>query len=741
MINNNCQKTNLNNGLPFDEDTTRTLHIEQGQGEGNAAIIPFALPLNQPLVEREIENGAAMSINKDEQEIVITRSSEPAVIGQEITYTYTELQASVFYFITQIQRLGEFIQKNIDSKFIIEIKKDATIEQLIRKKNELNTYILKDNKLIKHYQVFKNTVVIPESRFLLKKALGEKKLLSVDFSLSVLEEIINKHIAFGNEKNDILKLSLVVDKKEKSIKGLDVIVSQAIIDLRKIMVEKYFFLLPIVLKLEDDFDGKIVELSKYGGLQSNSKCSEETLKKLQENAMSLIPSIASYSTILQVAIDLLVKIQKSPKTFKNLDLLLNKCTKYLDDFRENQFVCNWKNIRSSGFSKDYENIKVCLEKLKDKLYNLKMEQVWSSPAAIKVKKGQPAGGAPKKAKAPVKKKITQGKVDANPAEKNPIKTQVTSNKGPEEVAKKVEPAQINSMDNVSKEEKTEEKTNEIIVPANSQKAAKEEVLETAKVDPTQINAMDNISKEEKTNEIIVPTNSQEVAKEDALETEKVEPTQINRRDNEIHKNGVPEMKNEIFSIELKEDDFENVEETNQLLELVLQWIDKDRKTKSELQELKKKQAIEKSQEEKKKAKESIESTKIEKKPEVKVLGIDEKMLLSAILDQKTHHLIFNDTQIKTLIHALGGKVLNGSKNKQNIYFGNSNSKSGAFEAFHDKDPRGYLTGPWLEKVGDAIKKGVRTSDIAIETIKNNLTEEIYSEIDWSIKGEKEKAAQ
>lgn len=676
IINNNQSKTVLvNNNINKDiGGNAQLMPIEQGRSEKIINITSSINTSDQPLITREIENSSKLSISENQQTSILTtiESTSTVTINEEM---YNEQKASLLYLMIQVGALGEFIKEHINSNYPIKnlknIAQDITMVSLMHEKYQLNDYILKNSKDIKRYNEFIRGPIYNKARNSLDNILGLEKGSSVHLTLFIFEEIFTKTLNWVNERRQI-SISLNSFKKAKVIKGLDEIIKKSISDFTNIMSNKYHYLLPILLNLEDSINVKLVTLSQYIGLLP-PKCELNiemllSIRKDAQKSFAAVSYISNYMTRLQHMIDLFAKAQKSPKTMQTLELLLAESTKHLEFYKKNNFQRAGIKNCANDFDQGYNSINSTLEKLIKELYSLKLNEVWADSPVAKVNKKQLV------AKKKVQKQSVQKKVNSN------------------QIAERPENLQVNSID----------------LP----KAKSEGKLESGQVDQGD---KENIAP--KANENALSTSLQNDIQKPAPDTSKMDSAQIKIEENQLPKKGISEIKNEIISIEIKEEDSENVErETNELLELVFNWIGIDQKAKSELKEQKKQQEINKRQAEKQQAKQPLEAIS-EKKPVVIELK-DEQATFDAIFSEKTCHLILRDSEIKSLITKLKGRVERGEKNKWNIFWGSlqNKHKSGEYEVNHDGDKNGFLKKKWVKRVAMAIYDGVKRGYIAEEMI-------------------------
>ncbi len=76
------------------------------------------------------------------------------------------------------------------------------------------------------------------------------------------------------------------------------------------------------------------------------------------------------------------------------------------------------------------------------------------------------------------------------------------------------------------------------------------------------------------------------------------------------------------------------------------------------------------------------------------------------------HLVFKGTEIENIITRLGGSTRGAARGGFHIRF--SGEIMGRFEVLHDKDPRGYVTSYWIDRVLSALRRAVRAGHIAVE---------------------------
>ena len=167
---------------------------------------------------------------------------------------------------------------------------------------------------------------------------GKDMARNMLISFSVYREIYLKYYEFSDERNEALSLSLKNSLNNNIIKGFDSIIDHALKNLRKIVNNKYYSAFSALLDLDISLDDKARSFLKYlyGSDAKIDQMSSEVLftNISQDACFSKISNVACYVMKLQILIDLLTEIKKSPKTLENLKIALEKSQDSLNYYVE-----------------------------------------------------------------------------------------------------------------------------------------------------------------------------------------------------------------------------------------------------------------------------------------------------------------------------------------------------------------------------------------------------------------------
>lgn len=649
----NTIKTSSNALINSGKTTNLNLPLELGTGEKKVGLI-INQTSNHPIVNRNI--GIVPTKNPEIPTLQSYQniSEAPDQVILEREEEYEELLISTYYYRSQVICIVEFIQEHIDPEFNEDLNILFSLEMLMGKKIELIDYISKrDSTIIEKFQKWQTDMQHNIFIKVLERALDPEKGYAMRMALDIFEIIVSSLIVTKEESNKNETLNLNNSSKDCTvIEGLNSFINDTIKDLKKIMNEKYFPLLRLFLKF-DNYSEKLKKMGEYVGLfKSDVNINSDDIGKIMidnasENAM-MTTFIIGYIIKLKIFIDMLIRIKESHNaTLENLDIALQACNICLEYY---------KQIKPQNITKNTEFID---NFIRNSAFSKDYNEVKSSLNEIEKKLYELSSKA---------KFSTQNVSGMD-------KTNQKQKKGKKLIQEKSKQGKNQGKANNTKETLLKPNTDSVqtVIMSHVNVVAKETV-------------------DEKINDFIIQAIN---VQDEAPEKSKIgDATQIN-----------------IEKKILDEEDLENVEwEVNGLVENLLQIIEKDRKTKLMLKELKAKQ----------KPKEYSESIVIEKKPEVIKLNTKNQRTLDTIFSGKYCHLELFGLEIESLIKALKGRIKYVAKNKIDILWLNGETGkyevADSYETWHQSDKRGFLTDGYVQRVRHAIRRGVELKAIAEEMI-------------------------
>lgn len=169
------------------------------------------------------------------------------------------------------------------------------------------------------------------------------------------------------------------------------------------------------------------------------------------------------------------------------------------------------------------------------------------------------------------------------------------------------------------------------------------------------------------------------------------------------------------------EDIELIErETNELMEVLRQLIERDRKEKLERKEAQKDANFKKPLlvETDKDHVNLKTSTVIEPKPPIIKLSSKRQKTLDMLLKNPPLHFEILGDDVERLITKLNGRVEGAKGSSYTVFWGDSKKHGGTYEVFHKKGAHGdgYLTSEYATRVFEAIETGIAYGYIARETI-------------------------
>lgn len=581
------------------------------------------------------------------------------------------------YLIKKLNLIVGFIKKNVDNNYEIDFGNDRTLEDLLEKLGEIN-YFMWGTKQAELYDKFLEEKLKPELLNIaikdVEKFGGLDNARNIHFSLVVIEEIFRKSYEFDNERLKVSNLMLNMFDIDNCNEGYDKL-GQVITEIKKMINDKYYSLFRILLNLDINVYEKAKGLLIYSGLSCNKLSDEDIFQNSHAPGnFERIPNSVCYISKLQIFIDVLTKITQHPKNLSNLEMALKECKICSDYFEEDLSTMRLaqKNQGTSPFIEDYDKFRMYLKRLTRDLTSIIENIKRNLQRKIEDNKPIPisTGLSNKKQQQPPRnnstKKGQNKKGKQNPQLLKSVQTKVATSAGKQQTNVSVTPKKEAIITNIL--------PNETLKQGDDEKNINSEVIATQEI---------------RNNEI--PSQKQAAS-------------QIN-----------------ILTINPPiEDNFEDVEkETSELFKVMRGWIELSQEKKLALKAKKEKEALEKKKAEKAAEEKKETTVSIEKKPMPAVIELKpkKKTILNTILSGKSCHLILKGEQIESLIKALGGDVTAGGKNKFDITW--KGKRTGEYEVLHDRDPRGYLTAEFVNRVGHAILEAVRQGYIAEDTIAVN----------------------
>lgn len=523
------------------------------------------------------------------------------------------------------------------------------------------------------------------------------------------------------------------------------VINKAIRSLKTIKEKCYYPLLNIMMDQELDLKSKYVKLLKCKeGREPNKselahfQCIENRNPKQREIALKLsklgmeqqvndalrnqsiahfksqltyqyLHPLASHVRKLQDLINILHKVQNSPKTIKNLVSILKLVNVYCEFFVKevNVFSHDAKNLSSQCYQ-DYLMIKTFFFDLKKQIHEKLTSAIMKRASALK-----------NEIEANEQRSPTV-KVKEVPVEQNPV--------APKHKRKKRRIRNVEKIEPQTKEPKIVEanndnKKNEAITA----KPENNEVIESIIIptSPREKSVKSRLPKEEniifekikiegpelKDRKVIQKPEEKEKLKSFIKDNQ---PPVKNLMSEELHEKSFDEEFDEEIFDAISEDSFDTSDdslgdierEANVLMEILRQIYEKDRKDKLERKEAKIKKAI-------------LLEHEVTKTSSIKLSTKHQETLNNLFLKHPPHFEI-SGSEVESLIKILRGRIVGAGGSMVSVFWGNSKKKAGEYEVFHGGDGEGYLKSAWAGRAAEAIRVGVQYGYIAKETIHPHL---------------------
>lgn len=282
------------------------------------------------------------------------------------TYSKGVNETIKFYALFNIPMINQTLKNGGQSKHTIEYNDNEPIEILASKYADAYINLCKCKLRLSFYKELpKKTMQVS-----IQPNYSHDTLSNGLFCWLTLTNIFQKYFEYETDRDVFSQFKSIKGKDDIIVKGIDPLISETIIGLKKIRDECYFSIFRMAMDPSIDLKSKFKELSNYKGFKlreselvtlvkscqiSTTSDNSSTVEEMIDNE---IRNLACYASKIQISIDCLNIIKNTPKTVNNLKIvyqILSNCFSFykedLAQFKEAQ------KQRPSKLCDDYFMIK------------------------------------------------------------------------------------------------------------------------------------------------------------------------------------------------------------------------------------------------------------------------------------------------------------------------------------------------------------------------------------------------
>lgn len=403
----------------------------------------FQLPLaEQNIAQRSISTPLALSDESpNASENPFIEIAHPSISRKE-----KYIKTTKFFCKTLHNHIVNFVKENINRNFELVYNEDISTPEILTVIGKMDADIRGEPNIERAYQ---NSLIIlsEKTEADLLQAAHSLELDEIEnfrnaiFSCNVYKEISRKYYEFDDDRKTIAKLVLNSSTNSKTIKGFDDLVKNTIPRLIETINTKYYSIFRTIVGNKNIQKKTTFFLNYADKAILHGQQYEGYMKFINERSLCTISYLACYAGRMRIFIDLLERINESPKTLENLKIVLSHCKDCLKYYQVDkelyQLIQNAYPDDKVPFIEDYYQVRKYLESLVNAIDKLiaedraqsnewipttMMKAIQSKPVIQKRKKGSKNTTTPPSPQPPLKAQETIDNPKQTPTpQTNPLK--------------------------------------------------------------------------------------------------------------------------------------------------------------------------------------------------------------------------------------------------------------------------------------------------------------------------------